>query len=327
VAVTTVTAKTKRLSITADVPEPVLRRARSLKAKLRPRDAQVRLTDTGPRGVIVRPPPPLNLAKRDPQSAVAFLRDVKSRVSPRPGAESNGAPPDGIDDELGDIWWYHTLELPNAVTPGAYDHRSIVPHYGIPEDLSGKRVLDVATFDGFWAFEFERRGGDVTAIDLSRWSDCDFPPQARDLVVNSDLDRRTGAGFALAHEALGSKVSRRECSVYGLHEALGETFDLVHVGDLLLHLERPLDALRSIRKVTAGEAILTDCFDPALAGTNLTHYMGGWSTVTWWLPSLDTLAQMVVDAGFGDVQVGSVYKLETENGESEPWRAVLHARP
>jgi tRNA (mo5U34)-methyltransferase len=270
----------------------------------------------------VKPAPAIQLSPRNPETAVAFLRDVRSRAEHSP-AGSNGTG----DTSLPDIWWYHTLELPDGVTHGAYDHRSVVPHYGIPENLTGKRVLDVATFDGFWAFEFERRGGDVTAIDVSKWSDCDFPPQARHLVAGTELDRRTGAGFAMAHKALGSTVKRVECSVYGLHAALGQTFDLVHVGDLLLHLERPLEALRSVRAVTTGEAILTDCFDPALTGTNLTHYLGGWTTVTWWLPSLDTLAQMAVDAGFSDVRVGAVYKLETENGESEPWRAVLHARP
>ena len=47
-----------------------------------------------------------------------------------------------------------------VVTPGLFDHRPLVPQYGLPESLSGKRALDVATFDGFWAFELERRGAE-----------------------------------------------------------------------------------------------------------------------------------------------------------------------
>src|SRR5918998_3481447 len=55
--------------------------------------------------------------------------------------------------------WYHTLELgEGVVTKGMFDHRPHLHHYPIPADLSGKRCLDVATIDGFWAFEMERRG-------------------------------------------------------------------------------------------------------------------------------------------------------------------------
>ena len=55
--------------------------------------------------------------------------------------------------------WYHTLELGDGVvTDGMFDHRPHMHHYPLPEDLTGKRCLDVATMDGYWAFEMERRG-------------------------------------------------------------------------------------------------------------------------------------------------------------------------
>ena len=34
--------------------------------------------------------------------------------------------------------------------------------YGIPEDLTGKRVLDVGAWDGYWSFEALRRGNNQT---------------------------------------------------------------------------------------------------------------------------------------------------------------------
>src|SRR5204862_1242817 len=44
--------------------------------------------------------------------------------------------------------WYHTIDLPGGVTtPGYYDHRTLVPHYGLPDRLNGKRVLDVGAWD------------------------------------------------------------------------------------------------------------------------------------------------------------------------------------
>src|SRR6478752_5079558 len=53
--------------------------------------------------------------------------------------------------------WYHRIELPGGVvTPG---HNPInAPSYGIPDDLTGKRVLDVGAWDGFWTFEALKRG-------------------------------------------------------------------------------------------------------------------------------------------------------------------------
>ncbi len=63
--------------------------------------------------------------------------------------------------------WYHALELaPGVVTPGLYDLRGEVAKYHLPERLDGKRALDVGTWDGFWAFELERRGAEVVALDL-----------------------------------------------------------------------------------------------------------------------------------------------------------------
>src|SRR4051812_50002084 len=59
--------------------------------------------------------------------------------------------------------WYHTIELaPGVVTPGWFDTRSVVQQLPFPASLAGKRCLDVATFDGFWAFEMERRGAPGT---------------------------------------------------------------------------------------------------------------------------------------------------------------------
>ncbi len=41
------------------------------------------------------------------------------------------------------------------------------------------RVLDVGTWDGFWAFEMERRGADVVALDVEHESEYDWPPRRR----------------------------------------------------------------------------------------------------------------------------------------------------
>src|SRR5690242_14659327 len=102
--------------------------------------------------------------------------------------------------------WYHTLELrPGVWTDGWFDMRPYVKHYGLPDDMSGMRVLDVGTWDGFWAFEMESRGADVVALDLDDEVDLDWPPRLR---PDTYPDEPRGAGFAIAKEMRGSSVER-----------------------------------------------------------------------------------------------------------------------
>ena len=76
--------------------------------------------------------------------------------------------PIGVDDEAAREvldavpFWFHTFALNgrSLYTPGvARDHRYRIP--ALPLRLDGKGVLDVGTFDGFYAFlaEAGERGG------------------------------------------------------------------------------------------------------------------------------------------------------------------------
>lgn len=48
---------------------------------------------------------------------------------------------------------YHSIDLGQGiVTQGMFDHRPILHKYCLPERLQGMRVLDVAIWDGFWAY-------------------------------------------------------------------------------------------------------------------------------------------------------------------------------
>ena len=225
--------------------------------------------------------------------------------------------------------WYHTIDLGNGVvTDGWFDLRPHVPKYCLPERMDGMRALDIGTWDGFWAFEMERRGADVTAIDVETRADYDYPTSARaGLAGVRDLPP-VGTGFALAHEALGSTVERVATSVYALDPDVHGMFDLVHCGDLLLHLRDPLTALERMRAVTRGSLLLSDVVDLELSEGPwgpTTQYLGGWSDVVWWVPSLSALAQMVLDAGYRDVRVNAVYSLAKTYETTGLWRASITA--
>ena len=102
--------------------------------------------------------------------------------------------------------WYHSIELaPGVVTPGQVDLRGLAARV-LPDDLSGLRALDVGTFDGFWAFELERRGAQVIAIDVERLEAAEWPPLSRERLEREGRERgvELGRGFELAAGALGS---------------------------------------------------------------------------------------------------------------------------
>src|SRR5690349_10542069 len=62
-------------------------------------------------------------------------------------------------------YWHHTIQFPHGISsPGAYDPRSLFARLALP-DLRDKRVLDVGTRDGYFAFECEKLGAQVVAID------------------------------------------------------------------------------------------------------------------------------------------------------------------
>ena len=110
--------------------------------------------------------------------------------------------------------WYHTVELGHGlVTPGQYDHRPLLHHYGLPNDLTGKTVLDIGPAQGFFAFEFEKRGAArVVTVELPRWSEHDGSASLkasfeRDQVDVQNEDYLHGA-LEFAIKTLNSKVER-----------------------------------------------------------------------------------------------------------------------
>ena len=237
----------------------------------------------------------------------------------------------GVDYDLPDdtIHWYHTIDLPDGTrTPGLFDHRELLPHYGLPTDMTGRTAIDVATYDGYWAFEMEKRGAVVSALDIAAADQLDIPFPARATMAGR-THQPIGIGFEAAHTALGSSVKKIKANVYDLDPSVHGTFDFVHMADLLLHLRRPLDALAAVRSITGTEALIVDAFDPALARGAIgapTQYVGGWDGVLWWLPSYDALAQMIVDAGFTSVHVNLVYALSKVHETAALWRASITAK-
>jgi tRNA (mo5U34)-methyltransferase len=203
--------------------------------------------------------------------------------------------------------WYHTIELaPGVVTPGWFDLRPILDRMPWP-DVAGKRCLDVGTYDGFLAFEMERRGAaEVIAIDIDDHTKWDWPPDVR-ATGGENLAKLAGTekgrGFRIAAEILGSKVERRPISVYDLTPSLMGTFDVVVCGSLMLHLRDPMRALEAIRTVCSGVFLSAEEVDLWLSVQHRRKpYLrldGSGALCQWFVPSAAGHRRMVFSAGFG----------------------------
>jgi tRNA (mo5U34)-methyltransferase len=230
--------------------------------------------------------------------------------------------------------WYHTLELaPGVVTPGWFDTRPVPAKLPLPVSLEGKRCLDIGTFDGFWAFEMERRGAsEVVATDLLDAEQWDWPSGSSPEIVREMAERkREGDGFKLAREALVSSVQLVERSVYDLDpDDLGE-FDFAYLGSLLLHLRDPVRALERVRSVVSGRLLVVDVYDPMMSllfRRRPVASLDGRGRPWWWQSNIAGVVRMVESAGFR--LVGPAARVRMPRGAGQPTpplrRATLASR-
>jgi tRNA (mo5U34)-methyltransferase len=220
--------------------------------------------------------------------------------------------------------WYHTLELaPGVVTPGWFDTRAVAAKLPLPKSLEGMRCLDVGTFDGFWAFEMERRGAsEVVATDLLDPHEWDWPAgSSEEVVAEIGQRKRGGEGFRLAREALGSRAELLERSVYELDpDELGR-FDFVYVGSLLLHLRDPVGALERVRAILRGSLLLVDVYDPLLSFVFRRRPLAtldGRGRPWWWQSNAACLVRMVEAAGLEPVEAPA--RVRMPRGPGQPLR-------
>jgi tRNA (mo5U34)-methyltransferase len=202
----------------------------------------------------------------------------------------------------------------------------------IPQDLTGKSVLEIGCNAGFYSFEMKRRGASrVVGIDFDDY----YLNQAR-----------------FAAEVLGFEdVDFRRMSVYDVG-ALREKFDIVLFMGLVYHLRHPLLALDLVHEHVAKDLLVyqslqrgsleveplredydfweTEVFDrPGYPKLHFIEKKYSHDETNWWVPNAACSAAMLRSAGFDIVahpeeEVFLCKRVEVPPGPDGP-RAVYPA--
>ena len=206
-------------------------------------------------------------------------------------------------------FWYHRIELPGGIVTSGMNPLH-TPTFRVPADLTGKRVLDVGAWDGFWTFEALKRGA-KEAVAIDDFSDF--------LGTLKPEERHAWKSFDLCREALGyseERCKRIEISLYDITpEKLGGKFDMVFCFGTLYHLRHPLLGLDRLSEVSNPgaqlivESQICDDFSPYRGfgmGYPKEHMVAEFfpskelagNETNWWAPSLKCLGGLTLAAGF-----------------------------
>jgi tRNA (mo5U34)-methyltransferase len=192
--------------------------------------------------------------------------------------------------EMAEGSWWHSIDLGDGrVTRGVHsieELRDNFARFDLPADLSGRTLLDIGCWDGFYSFESERRGARVTSVDCWR-------PK----------------NFFKAREALGSKAEFHELSVYDVTKRRMGSFDIVFFLGVLYHLRHPLLALEQVCEATRDFAVIeTHVIDsifptehPVMEFYEFDELGGQYDN--WWGPNVECLTRMARSAGFARVEM------------------------
>ena len=198
-----------------------------------------------------------------------------------------------LADRVHSRFRYHSIELPDgSVLPGLQpvEHlRWRLDLFGLPEDLRGKRVLDVGAWDGWFSFECERRGAEVVALDCIA------------------LDT-----FHEAKELIGSKVEYLTLDVNELSARKLGTFDIVLFFGVLYHLRHPLLGLEKAVELST-DLVLIESFVIQAEKRQIPSVMEfyertelGGQVDNWCGPSPECLMSMCRSAGFAQVELKDI---------------------
>jgi tRNA (mo5U34)-methyltransferase len=249
-------------------------------------------------------------------------------------------------------FWWHSIDLGDGVVaPGFKSPAQLqaeLEALALP-DLTSKTVLDIGGWDGFFAFEAERRGAErVGVLDHYMWS-LDVPGQqaywrrCRERGIAPEPYHETEywhpdtmpgkAGFDTARKLLASPVKDIVADFATCDLAAVGVWDVTLFLGVLYHMCDPLGALTRLAEVTGEIAIIETeaVVVPGYEHEAIWQFFPGGElnadVSNWWAPNMAALVSALKPAGFSSVEVKlgpPREQLETPGGPHH-YRAVVHA--
>jgi tRNA (mo5U34)-methyltransferase len=199
------------------------------------------------------------------------------------------------------VKWFHSFDFGNGVVAkGAATLESLsrrVRSLGIEDDLQGASFLDIASWDGFYAFEAERRGaGRVLATDYFCWG-------------HGGWGRKDG--FLLARDALKSKVEDKDIEVQDLSPESVGRFDIVLFSGIFYHMRDPIQALAAAASVAQHRLIVETHIIPNQADAFMRYVprAKGNENSNYWRPTMALILTLLSEMGFSRID----HRIELDN--------------
>jgi tRNA (mo5U34)-methyltransferase len=250
-------------------------------------------------------------------------------------------------------FWFHSIDLGHGVvTPGHKSPEVLASElaaFGLPEDLSGRSVLDIGGWDGYFAFAAERRGAArVAVLDHYMWS-LDIPgqqaywqrcreegvaPRPYHETEHWQPDTLPGKrGFDVAREALDSSVEAIVADFMTTDLAELGLWDYVLYLGVLYHIPDPMTALQRVAAVTRDRAVIETeaVVIPGFEHEALWRFFPGAElnadVSNWWAPNMAALVGALTPAGFAGAEVrrGPDAALLEQPGGPHHFRAIVQA--
>jgi tRNA (mo5U34)-methyltransferase len=242
--------------------------------------------------------------------------------------------------------WYHTIDLENGlITPGQYDYRQHLDYFSFPENMSGMHVLDIGSATGFFSFEFARRGANVTSVELPSIDQWDMPTAEDKEITLKELMEvhhttsieelqylHLEGPFQFCQKMLAANVNRVHSSIYdlSLERLKGQQFDLVFLGDILLHIFSPFAALSRVAPLCRGTLIISQNMPGVVEDQPVMLYLGGDSrrgdNRTWWYPNKTCFDQMLKRLGFQTIRFVGDFEIVHRPTGGVSRKTVIHAQ-
>lgn len=210
------------------------------------------------------------------------------------------------------IQWWHQIELPDgSVTPGPDRSAEKLEWLHLP-DLTGKTVLDIGAYDGFFSFAAERLGASrVLAADSYVWQ----RPGGKD-------------GFEYARRQLGSRVEDIEIEVLDISPETVGQFDVVLFLGVLYHMRHPLLSLEKVASVTKERLVVETLIDLTFLRSPAAAFYP-WKMLrdetNWWGPNRAALLGMIESVGFENAVPYPIKRFSPARLQSLPGHAKMNA--